>query len=77
MAAKFNTYVAVFFPDRESDKNFVKFVTGVEGSNAMWEKGKPAMRLTESFAKDVVLGLTMNGYAAAVVKAIDGLELEN
>lgn len=77
MAVKYNTHVAVFFPDNESDKNMVKFVTSVSGSEAFWEKGKPAMTLTESFAKDVVLGLTWNGYAAAVIKVMNGVKLQN
>ncbi len=77
MAARYKTHVAVFFPDNESEKNLVKFVTAVDGSSAQWEKDKPAMKLTESFAKDIVLGLTWNGYAAAVIKVIDGVELRN
>ena len=75
MAAKFKTYVCVFF---ESDNKVItKFVTGLEGSTALWEDGKPAMSLGESWAKDVVFGLTVNGYAAAVVKVIDGVRLAN
>ena len=77
MAAKYNTYVAVFFPDPETGRNIVKFVTGVEKSTALWEDDKPAMQLSESFAKDIVLGLTFNGYAAAVVKFMNGVEVGN
>ena len=71
MAAKFNTYVAVFFGDR------VKFVTGVDRNTASWEAGQPAKKFSEDFAKDIVFGLTLNGYAAAVIKVLNGVELQN
>lgn len=77
MAVKYNTSVAVFFQDPDTGRNFVKFVTGTEGSTALWEDDKPAMQLSESFAKDIVLGLTFNGYAAAVVKFMNGVEVGN
>lgn len=77
MAVKYNTYVAVFFPDHANGRYFVKFVTGVEKSAALWEDGKPAMRVTEPFAKDIVYGLTFNGFHAAVMKALDGAVLRN
>ena len=77
MAVKFKTYVAVFFPDHDSPKNYVKFVTGTEGSTALWEADKPAMVMSESFAKDIVYGLTMNGYAAAIIKVVNGVKLRN
>ena len=77
MAVKFKTHVAVFFADHESPKNCVKFVTGTEGSTALWEADKPAMVMSESFAKDIVYGLTVNGYAAAVIKVVNGVELRN
>lgn len=77
MAVKYNTYVAVFFPDPDTGRHFVKFVTGVEKSAALWEDGKPAMRVTEPFAKDIVYGLTFNGFHAAVIKVLNGVELRN
>lgn len=77
MAVKYKTYVAVFFQDHEGNRNLVKFVTGTERSTALWEKDKPAMPMTESIAKDIVFGLTMNGYGAAVIKVIDGTALWN
>ena len=77
MAVKFKTHVAVFFPDHDSPKNYVKFVTGTEGTTARWEADKPAVALSESFAKDIVYGLTMNGYAAAVIKVLSTMELRN
>lgn len=77
MAIKYNTYVAVFFEDPETGRSFVKFVTGTEKSTALWEDDQPAMKLSEPFAKDIVLGLTFNGYAAGVVKFINGVEVRN
>ena len=35
------------------------------------------MPMTESIAKDIVFGLTMNGYGAAVIKVIDSVALWN
>lgn len=75
MTAKYKTYIGVFFEDK--GKTITKFVTGLSGSTALWEDGKPAMNIAESWAKDVVLGLTFNGYAAAVIKVIDGVILTN
>jgi hypothetical protein len=77
MAIKYNTYIAVFFQEHETGRNIVKFVTGVEKSSALWEDDKPAMKLGDSFARDIVLGLTFNGYAAAVVKFMNGVEVGN
>ena len=34
-------------------------------------------RLAESYAKDIVFGLTLNGYAAAVIKVLHGVTLKN
>jgi len=77
MAVKYNTYVGVFFSDPDTREHFVKFVTGVEKSAALWEDGKPAMRVTEPFAKDIVCGLTFNGFHAAIIKALNCIELRN
>ena len=77
MAAKFNTYVAVFFENPDGKACRTKFVTGLEKSMALWEEGKPAVVLGEPCAKDVVYGLTLNGYAAAVVKVLNGVNLSN
>lgn len=69
MAVKYNTYVAVFFNNKD-----VRYVTGVDRNTASWEEGKPAMQFSESFAKDIVFGLTLNGYPAAVVEFMNGVE---
>ncbi len=77
MLVKYNTCVAVFFTEPRTGKTGVRFVTGMEGSIAMWEDDQPAMKLSESFAKDIVYGLTLNGFTAAVIKVVNGVELRN
>lgn len=74
-STKYFTYIAVITP--EENKNIVKYVTHIEGRTAHWEAGKPARKFNEAWAKDVALGLCMNGFNAVVVKALDGLELSN
>ena len=69
---RFDTYVAVFTGDT------VRFVTGTPSRNyAEWKAGEPAMPLSESYAKDIVFGLTLNGHASAVIKVLHGVELKN
>jgi len=75
MNQKFDAFVAVFFS--KDGENTVKFVTEVDRNTASWEAGKPAMKLSESFAKDIVFGLTLNGFAAAVVRVLHGVEFRN
>ena len=77
MAVKYNTYIAVFFQEPDTGRHFVKFVTGTEGSTALWEDDQPAMQLSESFAKKIVLGLKLNGYTAAVAKFLNGVQVGN
>ena len=72
---RFDTYIAVFIP--KGDDHIVKFVTSAEGSWAEWLDGLPAKPFAESYARDIVYGLTLNGYAAAVIKVLHGLELTN
>ena len=73
---RFDTYVAVF-TNKGGDIR-TRFVTDIPARNlAEWNAGKPAMPLSESYAKDIVFGLTLNGHAAAVVKALHGVELKN
>ena len=64
---KLTTYIAII--DVTDNRNTLRFVTSLEGRNALWEAGKPAMAITESRAKDIVLGLCMNGYNATLIKA--------
>ena len=75
MNPRFDTYVAVFF--EQDGVTTVKYVTSAERSWAHWEAGKPAMPISESYARDIVYGLTLNGYAAAVVTVPHGVELKN
>lgn len=69
---RFDTYVAVFTDDG------TRFVTDLPSRNvAEWNPGKPAAQLSESYAKDIVFGLTLNGYPSAVIKILHGVELKN
>ena len=73
---RFDTYVAVFFS--EGDQDHVRYVTGIPSRNsAEWKEGQPAMKLSEDYARDIVFGLTLNGYPAAVVKFLHGVEIRN
>ena len=73
---RFDTYVAVF-TNKDGDIR-TRFVTDLPARNtAEWNAGRPALAISESYAKDIVLGLTLNGFAAAVVKVLHGLELSN
>ena len=73
---RFDTYVAVF--TNKDGEIRTRFVTDIPSRNtAEWNAGKPAMALSESYAKDIVFGLTLNGHAAAVVKVLHGVELNN
>ena len=73
---RFDTYVAVF-TNHDGDIR-TRYVTDIPARNmAEWNPGKPAMSLSESYAKDIVFGLTLNGYAAAVVKVLHGVTLAN
>jgi len=75
MTPRFDTYIAVFFPNENG--LVTKFVTSTEGSTAHWEAGREAHLFSESYAKDIVYGLTLNGYAAAVIKVLHGVTLKN
>ena len=73
---RYDTYVAVFF--FEDGEVYARYVTGIPSHNtAEWKAGEPAMLMSEDCAKDIVFGLTLNGYAAAVVKVLHGVELKN
>ena len=73
---KFDSYVAIF-TNKDGDIQ-TRFVTDIPARNmAEWNAGKPALALAESYAKDIVFGLTLNGFAAAVVKVLHGVELSN
>lgn len=73
---RFDTYVAILTDD--TGKLSTRFVTGIPGHNtAEWLQGEPAMSMSETIAKDIVFGLTLNGYAAAVVKVLHGVTLKN
>lgn len=69
---RFDTYIAVFIGE------CVRFVTALPARNvAEWKAGEPAKPIAESYAKDIVWGLTLNGYPSAVIKVLHGVELKN
>jgi len=63
---KFNVFVGVVQPDGTT-----KLVTKIDNKTrwASWSEGIP-MKFTLSTAKDLVLGLTMNGYTAVVIQTL-------
>ena len=74
---RYDCYVAIFF-DGDADRITSKFVTSVPARNlAEWKAGEPAMTFSEDYAKDIVFGLTLNGYSAAVVKVLHGVTFTN
>lgn len=76
----FETYVAVFFFDHPGENDpeiYSRFVTSTQGSTVLWEADKPAMKFSESYARDIAFGLTVNGWCAAVVKVVKGVQLRN
>ena len=77
MTPKFVTHVAVFYPNVTDIGPVAKFVTSVEGSTCRWDAGKEAMVFSEEHARDIVYGLTLNGYPAAVLKVLRGVTLCN
>ena len=67
-------YVIAVFTWQGKDKGYTtKFVTGTEGTTALWEAGKPAQRFSQGVAKDIVYGLTVNGFTAGVVATMAGV----
>lgn len=64
---KLATYIAII--DLTDNRNTLRFVTSLESSNALWEAGKPAKAFSKTVAKDVLMGLCLNGYSAIIVKS--------
>ena len=63
---KLNTYTAVFF--EKDGKEIIRWVTSTQGSQFYWDAGKPAMKMPDALARDIVYGGTLNGYRVALVK---------
>lgn len=62
MASKYHYYVLVLTMAGPV------FVTGEEGHNwARWEKTEPPMEFPRDYARDMVIGLNLNGHMAMVV----------
>ena len=73
--AKFVNYICVY--SKEGDHMVARFVTDVDYHSARWEAGKPAMKFAQSYAEDIVQGLTFNGFAAGMVRVLNGVEFSN
>ena len=72
---KLKTYIAII--DLTDNRNTLRFVTGLEGRCALWEAGKPALAMSDTKAKDIVMGLCFNGYNATLVKAPGYMSFNN
>lgn len=57
----------------------IRFVTSQDYHKrvALWEKGKPAITMPHEHAKDIAMGLRMNGFTAFVVEYPSGMNMEN
>lgn len=71
---KYNHFVVIIEAD-----NRIKYVTRINSTNkvALWEAGKPAMKMTKTAAEDMVFGLVANGFQAAVLRAPSFIEPMN
>ena len=67
-------YVIAVFIWQGKEKGYTtKFVTGTDGTTALWEAGKPAKHFPQGIARDIVYGLTLNGFTAGVVTTLAGV----
>lgn len=72
MSMKYKYYVVILFDDGS-----MKYLTGTKGSQAFWRKGEKALPLCLSTAKDIVFGLTCNGYSCGVLTLPSFMEPKN
>lgn len=60
------------------DRTEIKYVTGIPERNyAEWNAGEEAMEFSKEYAKDIALGLCINGYTAIPMLKAEYLNLEN
>lgn len=73
---KYNHYVALILVPHS---DHIKYVTGLDNKErrAFWKEGEPALKMSKAVAEDTALGLNMNGFHAAVLRAPDYLHLSN
>lgn len=71
---KYTYYVAILHND-----NTIEYVTRIDNSTKMFfcEKGKPALKMTKSYAENLVFGMVANYVTAAVIKTPDFYNLSN
>lgn len=67
---KLKAYVGIII-NQGMEISSMKFVTGIEGRIAKWEAGGQAKPFSLAAAKDIAMGLNMNGFYAAVVQLPD------
>lgn len=68
MKVRYDYVVKVVIGVKEEQEE--RFVTGIDGKFAEWEKGKEALKMSKQRAEDLVLGLTLNFIPAMVVQTI-------
>lgn len=78
MAKKTDNYVIGILAPYE-DRTEIKYVTSIETEpkTAYWKDGERAMIFTKDYAKDLALGLCVNGYIAVPMLKADYLDLRN
>lgn len=78
MANKKEVYVVGILKTYE-DRTEIKYVTDIKTHTkvALWEDGKVAMEFSKEYAKDLALGLCVNGYVAIPMLKADYLDLRN
>lgn len=78
MANKKDVYVVGVLETYE-DRTEIKYVTDVQYDPkvAKWNAGEPAREFSKGMAKDLALGLCINGYAAIPMLKADYLILKN
>lgn len=71
---KYTYYVAILHND-----NTIEYVTRIDNETKMFfcEKGKPALKMTKTYADNLVFGMVANYVNAAVIKVPDFYTLSN
>ena len=71
---KYKYYIGII-----GEGNQIKYVTKINNATrtALWEDGKPALKMSLTNAKDLVYGLVCNWFSAVVITAPVGMVLAN
>lgn len=77
MGNKKETYVIGILKKHE-DRTEIVYVTGIPAKNyAEWKSGEKAMEFSKEYAKDICLGLCLNGYYATPMLKPEYFDLRN